>query len=163
MINVGDTFDSKNVVYLNTIMSKENNYDYTAKERKKREREKMRKLGFKRKELYAHDDDWEDIRAYAEEKMKARLDTDNTCEAIKRNTVVKLFRTKAEIEAGKTEDQLQQEKINELQSSLSYIDKFKVMISESGFFENIKGQLFAGLIVFIAYGLLLLMILSNHR
>lgn len=58
-------------------MSKDNNYDYTAKERKKREREHMRKLGFKRKELYAHDDDWDEIRAFADDKMKARMGEEN--------------------------------------------------------------------------------------
>lgn len=31
-------------------MSKDKNYDYTAKERKQQERERMKELGFKRKE-----------------------------------------------------------------------------------------------------------------
>ena len=49
------------------------NYDYTAKERMARARERMKAQGFKRKEVYVHDDDWPDVKEYAQKKLEKRL------------------------------------------------------------------------------------------
>lgn len=49
------------------------NYDYTAKDRVERQRERMKEHDIKRKELYAHDDDWPDIKKYAQKKLNKRL------------------------------------------------------------------------------------------
>lgn len=44
-----------------------------AKARKTRERQRMRDAGFKRKELYVHDDDWPEVKELADSKMRVRL------------------------------------------------------------------------------------------
>jgi len=53
-------------------LSKEKNYDYTAKERKKAERERMKELGFKRKEYWVHEDDEAEVNAFIEKKKSKR-------------------------------------------------------------------------------------------
>lgn len=50
-------------------MGRDNNYDYTATLRKRSERERMTEAGFKRRDLWAHPDDWPDIREL-EKKLK---------------------------------------------------------------------------------------------
>lgn len=54
-------------------VSKGKNYDYTAKERKQREREQMKELGFRRMENWVHSEDWEDVKEIIEKKKKCRL------------------------------------------------------------------------------------------
>ena len=59
-------------------MSKEKNYDYTAKERKQQERKRMKELGFKRKEYWVHKDDEQSANKYMEDKKNKRLDELNS-------------------------------------------------------------------------------------
>lgn len=54
-------------------MSKETKYDYTATERKRSERERMKDLGFKRRDVWAHPDDWEQIRKLEKKLQEKRL------------------------------------------------------------------------------------------
>ncbi len=44
----------------------------SAAERKREERKRMRKLGFKPAQVWVHADDWQRLRAYADKLMKAR-------------------------------------------------------------------------------------------
>ena len=49
------------------------NYDYTVNERKEKQRKTDEALGLKRREIKAHDDDWPDIKRYANRKLDKRL------------------------------------------------------------------------------------------
>ena len=54
-------------------MSKKKNYDYTATQRKRSERERMKEAGFTRRDVWAHSDDWYQIRALEKKLKEQRL------------------------------------------------------------------------------------------
>ncbi len=55
-------------------MAKKSKYDYTAKERKQAERERMKELGFKRKEYWVHEDDEVEVNAFIEKTKSKRIE-----------------------------------------------------------------------------------------
>lgn len=57
------------------MASKKDSQDRTATQRKRNERDRMREAGFTRRDVWAHPDDWEQIKALEMKLRDARLDT----------------------------------------------------------------------------------------